>query len=237
MACITYIYNEKWVFKMTGHIATSLCNAFSNKLSCTRRMMNESGGGGGARTIKRNSEMLKPKWPRVQTRPINWMNRAKWQNVCVCVCVAKLHNFILNCFSSDETHKFSHKYFAVERIFAVKMHSMPLKLLMRAWLTFTASHKCVYEFVHGGALAFHQFKHILCHSVFYCVCNALLFFSVFFPTIYSISCLAFCRSLFVSPLLNDDIDGDGDGGCDCDNNDDEVLCTCVTSKHSTIYTH
>lgn len=35
------------------------------------------------------------------------------------MCAAKLHNFILNCFSSDEAHKFSHKYFAVERIFAM----------------------------------------------------------------------------------------------------------------------
>lgn len=68
---------------------------------------------------------------------------------------------------------------------------------------------------------------------------SLLFFSIFI-TFHANPCMAFCRSLFVSSLFNDGIANDGYGDVWRHRRQlwhAEPLCTCVTSKNSTIYTH
>lgn len=113
------------------------------------------------------------------------------------VCVCQITQFCINCFSSDEAHKFSHKYFAVERIFTVEMQLMPL--MFGLYLSSVAPylfHSLVFAFIpfsvalimYRICTAFHQFKHYVSQfALRMCVCVCSVLF-------YSSSCVFLIRT-------------------------------------------
>lgn len=142
--CLHIPCNEKWLFRMTGCNCAVLLRIMSE--------MNRQKDGHG-------NEM---KWPA------NPMHANEIAFVC------QITQFCINCFSSDEAHKFTHKYFAVERIFAVEMQLMPLKLYWYVWFTPLSAHMSVSTAQICAYLAFHQFE----HYVSQCVCVPPLLASI-----------------------------------------------------------
>lgn len=142
--CLHIPCNEKWLFRMTGSNCAVLLRIMSE--------MNRQKDGHG-------NEM---KWRLF--RPANPMHANEIAFVC------QITQFCINCFSSDEAHKFTHKYFAVERIFAVEMQLMPLKLYWYVWFTPLSAHMSVSTAQICAYLAFHQFEHYVSQCVCVCVC-------------------------------------------------------------------